>query len=46
MQKTTALSTFHPVVQRWFEETLGEPSEPQIHGWPAIRSANQRAMVG
>ena len=33
-----ALSTFHPVVQRWFEETLGEPSEPQVQGWLVIRS--------
>ena len=33
-----ALSAFHPVVRRWFEETLGEPSEPQVQGWPVIRS--------
>lgn len=33
-----ALAPFHPIVQRWFEETLGEPSAPQVQGWPAIAS--------
>ena len=31
-----ALAPFHPLVQRWFRTTLGEPSEPQIQGWPRI----------
>ena len=31
-----ALGDFHPLVQRWFRETLGVPSEPQIRGWPRI----------
>src|SRR3712207_5681201 len=30
------LAPFHPVVRRWFAETLGEPSAPQRAGWPAI----------
>jgi ATP-dependent Lhr-like helicase len=30
------LKPFHPIVQRWFTETLGEPSAPQRAGWPAI----------
>jgi ATP-dependent helicase Lhr and Lhr-like helicase len=29
---------FHPVVARWFEQTFGSPTEPQIHGWPEIQS--------
>jgi ATP-dependent Lhr-like helicase len=33
-----ALMPFHPLVRRWFEETLGEPSAPQVQGWPAIAS--------
>ena len=33
-----ALSSFHPVVQAWFHQTLGDPTEPQIQGWPVIRS--------
>src|SRR5579859_1609078 len=32
------LAPFHPIVQRWFEETLGPPSAPQKQGWPAIAS--------
>jgi ATP-dependent Lhr-like helicase len=31
-----ALAAFHPLVHRWFEQTLGEPSEPQKQGWPLI----------
>ena len=30
------LADFHPIVRRWFAETLGEPSAPQRAGWPAI----------
>ena len=29
---------FHPAVTRWFEQTFGSPTEPQIRGWPAIQS--------
>src|ERR1043166_8518163 len=29
---------FHPAVKRWFEQTFGSPTEPQIRGWPAIQS--------
>ena len=29
---------FHPAVTRWFEQTFGSPTEPQLHGWPAIQS--------
>src|SRR5688572_22251214 len=31
------LSRFHPVLQRWFSETLGEPTAAQRQGWAAIR---------
>ncbi|MEA2489885.1 MAG: ATP-dependent helicase Lhr and Lhr-like helicase, partial [Acidobacteriota bacterium] len=31
------LSRFHPAVQRWFAETLGEPTPAQTQGWAAIR---------
>ena len=33
-----ALGDFHPLVQRWFRSTLGEPSEPQSRGWPRIQA--------
>src|SRR5947207_6577982 len=29
---------FHPAVGRWFEQTFGSPTEPQMRGWPAIQS--------
>src|SRR6201981_2479198 len=29
---------FHPAVTRWFEQTFGSPTEPQMRGWPAIQS--------
>src|SRR5436309_4607575 len=32
---------FHPAVAQWFEQTLGSPTEPQAHGWPAIQSGRQ-----
>ena len=32
-----ALRPCHPVVRAWFHEVLGEPTEPQIRGWPLIR---------
>src|SRR3982750_1958166 len=31
------LSSFHPVVAAWFEETLGTPTRAQELGWAAIR---------
>jgi ATP-dependent Lhr-like helicase len=32
------LAAFHPTLQRWFGETLGEPTAPQRAAWPAIRA--------
>jgi ATP-dependent Lhr-like helicase len=32
-----SLSQFHPIVRRWFGETLGEPTAAQRLGWAAIR---------
>ncbi len=26
----------HPVVAHWFRENIGQPSAPQLQGWPAI----------
>ncbi len=31
------LSSFHPAVRKWFEESLGEATPPQRDGWPKIR---------
>src|SRR3954465_5206697 len=32
-----SLSAFHPIVARWFSETLGEPTRAQALGWTSIR---------
>src|SRR5437868_130303 len=32
-----ALENFHPIIRRWFSETLGDPTPAQAHGWAAIR---------
>src|SRR5215212_10012325 len=32
-----ALTHFHPVTQRWFSETLGQPTPAQSRGWASIR---------
>ncbi len=32
------LTSFHPAIQRWFTQRLGEPSAPQRDGWPLIRA--------
>src|SRR5205807_2021007 len=29
---------FHSAVARWFEQTFGSATEPQLRGWPAIQS--------
>ena len=31
-----ALSSFDPIIQRWFNDRFGKPTEPQILGWPEI----------
>ncbi|HEX5575113.1 MAG TPA: DEAD/DEAH box helicase [Gemmatimonadales bacterium] len=32
------LSSFHPIVARWFQHRFGKPTSPQRQGWEAIRS--------
>ena len=31
-----SLSSFHPVIQRWFRDRFDAPTEAQAAGWPAI----------
>src|SRR5215203_784524 len=40
-----ALRGFHPLVRRWFTETLGPPSAPQQRGWPAIASGDNALIL-
>jgi ATP-dependent helicase Lhr and Lhr-like helicase len=39
------LSTFHPLVSRWFRETLGEPTAAQRQGWAAIREGRHTLIA-
>src|SRR5688572_13840466 len=39
------LGAFHPLVARWFRETLGKPSAPQQQGWPAIASGDDTLIL-
>ena len=36
---------FHPLLETWFRETLGPPSEPQRLGWPAIGSGGHTLIL-
>src|SRR5215471_19486338 len=40
-----ALKPFHPLVRKWFTETLGAPSPPQRDGWPAIASGEHTLIL-
>jgi ATP-dependent Lhr-like helicase len=31
------LNGFHPAVQDWFQRRFGDPTPPQVSGWPLIR---------
>lgn len=39
------LGKFHPIVRSWFEEAFGEPSLPQLNGWPSIADGNNTLIV-
>ena len=39
-----ALGVFHPLVQRWFGESVGEPTEIQRLAWPRI-AAGEHVLV-
>ncbi len=38
------LTAFHPTVAAWFAETLGEPTPPQVAGWPRI-AAGKHVLI-
>jgi ATP-dependent Lhr-like helicase len=39
------LAAFHPLVQQWFRETLGEPTAAQRRGWESIRSGRHTLIA-
>jgi ATP-dependent Lhr-like helicase len=36
---------FHPLVARWFEQTLGTPTAAQLRGWAAIREGRHTLIA-
>src|SRR4029079_4509814 len=36
---------FHPLVARWFEQTLGAPTTAQLRGWAAIREGRHTLIA-
>src|SRR5690242_10156480 len=40
-----SLAPFHPIVARWFAETLGEPTRAQAQGWSAIRAGRHTLIA-
>ena len=41
----SSLGTFHPAIQKWFEDRLGEPTLPQREGWPRIREGRHTLIA-
>ena len=39
------LQSFHPVIARWFEQTLGSPTSAQLRGWDAIRGGRHTLIA-
>ncbi|HEX9055155.1 MAG TPA: DEAD/DEAH box helicase, partial [Gemmatimonadales bacterium] len=39
------LRGFHPVIERWFAERLGQPTPPQRRGWEAIRAGRDTLIA-
>ncbi|HXH41264.1 MAG TPA: DEAD/DEAH box helicase, partial [Thermoanaerobaculia bacterium] len=40
-----SLTPFHPVLQRWFSETIGTPTTVQLRGWEAIREGRHTLIA-
>ncbi len=39
------LAAFQPAVSRWFRERIGEPSPPQVRGWPEIGAGHHTLIA-
>src|SRR5438477_11638863 len=39
------LSGFHPIVSRWFSDTLGDPTSAQLRGWASIRDGRHTLIA-
>ena len=45
MSKNDPLALFLPPVQKWFRQSLGEPTPVQREGWPAIAAGNNTLLL-
>jgi ATP-dependent helicase Lhr and Lhr-like helicase len=43
--RTPMLDFFHPTVQTWFEQELGQPTRAQLEAWPAIERGNHTLVL-
>src|SRR5919107_1763340 len=39
-----SLDLFHPLVRQWFTGRFGQPTEPQLRGWPEI-AAGRHTLI-
>src|SRR5262245_16211525 len=39
-----SLDIFHPLIRQWFSSRFGQPTEPQIRGWPEI-AAGKHTLI-
>ena len=42
---TNPLDAFLPATRAWFTQTLGEPTPPQLQGWPAIQRGDHTLIL-
>ena len=40
-----SLDLFHPVIRKWFSDTLGTPTAAQQQGWAAIRDGRHTLIA-
>ncbi|HXW06163.1 MAG TPA: DEAD/DEAH box helicase [Vicinamibacterales bacterium] len=40
-----SFAQFHPLVQRWFTEAIGEPTAAQLRGWEAIHAGRHSLIA-
>jgi ATP-dependent Lhr-like helicase len=40
-----SFSRFHPIVQKWFTDTLGDPTPAQARGWASIRDGRHTLIA-
>ncbi len=40
-----SLDHFHPLVCQWFAARFGQPTEPQLRGWPQIAAGNHTLIA-